>query len=257
MTPPYILNRPPTPQPATLHTKKKKEVNINWLHLYSAFIQSAVQFMPLIHPFTHTFTHQRRLAAMQGTNQLVRSNWGFGVFFRDTSTRPGRDQTGNPLTARRLLLPPEPYRPYIRIDGGKKSCIHALLIKSISHNGKQVLFLCEKHVVYHTVSSCDLCASSLPEPSHGPWSVMPGGTRGGGERRGAWNVTTQQETHASGLRAAGWQAGKISPSTREKRERRFRRRCSASSRSEPPAPLLMSRRGIWAVEARPHREPKL
>ena len=41
---------------------------VNGLHLYSAFIQSAVQFT-LIHPFTHTFTHQRRLAAMQGTNQ--------------------------------------------------------------------------------------------------------------------------------------------------------------------------------------------
>ena len=52
---------------------------VNGLHLYSAFIQSAVQFMPLIHPFTHTFTHQRRLAAMQGTNQLVRSNRGLGV----------------------------------------------------------------------------------------------------------------------------------------------------------------------------------
>ena len=42
---------------------------VNGLHLYSAFIQSAVQFIPLILPFTHT--HQRRLAAMQGTNQLV------------------------------------------------------------------------------------------------------------------------------------------------------------------------------------------
>ena len=38
---------------------------VKGLHLYSAFIQSAVQFMPLIHPFTH----QWRLAAMQGTNQ--------------------------------------------------------------------------------------------------------------------------------------------------------------------------------------------
>ena len=28
----------------------------NGLHLYSAFIQSAVQFMPLIHPFIHTPT---------------------------------------------------------------------------------------------------------------------------------------------------------------------------------------------------------
>ena len=33
---------------------------VNGLHLYSAFIQSALQFMPLIHPFTHTFTHQRQ-----------------------------------------------------------------------------------------------------------------------------------------------------------------------------------------------------
>ena len=52
---------------------------VNGLHLDSAFIQSAIQLMPLIHPFTHTFTHQRRLAAMQGTNQLVRSNWGLGI----------------------------------------------------------------------------------------------------------------------------------------------------------------------------------
>ena len=88
---------------------------VNGLHLYSAFIQSAVQFMPLIHPFTHTFTHQRRLAAMQGTNQLVRSNQGLGVLLRDTSTRPGWDRTGNPPTARRQLyllshIAPEPYR---------------------------------------------------------------------------------------------------------------------------------------------------
>ena len=72
---------------------------VNGLHLYSAFIQSALQFLPLVHPFTH----QRRLAAMQGTNQLVRSNWGLGVLLRDTSTRPGWDQTGNPPTARRQL----------------------------------------------------------------------------------------------------------------------------------------------------------
>ena len=84
---------------------------VNGLHLYSAFIQSAVQCLPLIHPFTHTFTHQRRLAAMQSTNQLIRSNWGLGVLLKDTSTRPGWDRTGNPLTARRLLLPPEPHHP--------------------------------------------------------------------------------------------------------------------------------------------------
>ena len=59
--------------------------------------------MPLIHPFTHTFTHQRRLAAMQGTNQLVRSNRGLGVLLRDTLIRPGWDRTGNPPTARRQI----------------------------------------------------------------------------------------------------------------------------------------------------------
>ena len=52
---------------------------LNGLYLYSAFIQSTVQFMPLIHPFTH----QRQLAAMQGTNQLIRSDWGRGVLLKD------------------------------------------------------------------------------------------------------------------------------------------------------------------------------
>ena len=72
--------------------------------------------MPLIHLFTHTFTHQRRLAAMQGINQLVRSIWGLGVLLKDTSTRPGWDRTGNPPTARWQLLPPEPYRPVSQIN---------------------------------------------------------------------------------------------------------------------------------------------
>ena len=101
------------PQARITHTKilLKFLIRVNGLHLFSAFIQSAVQFMPLIHPFTLTFTHQRRLAAMQGTNHLVRRNWGFGVLLRDTSTRPGWDRTGKPPTARRQLLPPEPYRP--------------------------------------------------------------------------------------------------------------------------------------------------
>ena len=56
-------------------------IYINGLHLYSAFIYSAVQLMSLIRPFT--LTHQQRLAALQGTNQHVRSNWGLGVLLRD------------------------------------------------------------------------------------------------------------------------------------------------------------------------------
>ena len=77
------------------------------MHLYP-ISKALYNFMPLIHPFTHTFTHtfthQRRLAAMQGTNQLVRSNWGLGVLLKDTSIRPRWDRTGNPPNARRQAL---------------------------------------------------------------------------------------------------------------------------------------------------------
>ena len=68
------------------------------------------------HTHTHTHTHKRQLAAMQGTNQLVRSNLGLGVLLRDTSTHPGWDRTCNPPTARQLLLPPEPYHPRVSTD---------------------------------------------------------------------------------------------------------------------------------------------
>ena len=44
---------------------------VNGQHLYSAFIQSAVQLMD-----SPIHTHQQRLAAMPGTNQLVSSNRG-------------------------------------------------------------------------------------------------------------------------------------------------------------------------------------
>ena len=83
---------------------------VKGLHLYSAFIQSAVQFMPLIHPFTHALTHQRRLAAMQGTNQLVGSNLGSGVSLRDTSRERDREKERERERERErahlLLLPP-------------------------------------------------------------------------------------------------------------------------------------------------------
>ena len=63
-----------------------------------------------IHPFTHTDSHSNG-DWMQGSNQLVRSNWGLGFLLRDPLTRPGWDRIGNPPTARRQLLPPKPYRP--------------------------------------------------------------------------------------------------------------------------------------------------
>ena len=90
--------------------KKKKPVccYVNGLHLYNAFIQSAVQL---------------RLAAMQGTNQLVSRNWGLGVLLRDTLTRPGWDRTGNPLTARRQLLPPEPHPIHTALETSLQSTL--------------------------------------------------------------------------------------------------------------------------------------
>ena len=104
-------------------------VMVNGLHLYNAFIHHALQFMPPIHTFTHSHLHsQWQLAAMQGTNQLIRSIWGLGVLLRDTSTCVGfevgfdlrwdlnrQPSDGNPPTARRQLLPPELYRPILVI----------------------------------------------------------------------------------------------------------------------------------------------
>ena len=78
---------------------------ISFILFILAFIQSAVQLMPLIHPFT--LTHQQRLAAMQGTKQLVRRNWGLGVLLRDTFDMPrvgsNRQPSDCQTTARNLL----------------------------------------------------------------------------------------------------------------------------------------------------------
>ena len=83
---------------------------------------------------------------MQGTNQLVRSNWGLGVSLRDTSTRPGWDRTGNPPTARRLLLPPEPNRPLCYVMLCKHTHTHA--------NTRACIHTCQvtnKHTHIHTL----------------------------------------------------------------------------------------------------------
>ena len=80
--------------------------------IYIAPLSKALyNFLPLIHPFTHTFTHQRRLAAMQGTNQLVRSNWGLGVLAQGHFDTPRVGSNRQPSDCQTTALPPEPHRP--------------------------------------------------------------------------------------------------------------------------------------------------
>ena len=82
---------------------------VNGLHLYSAFYPKRFTIYAShspIHPFSHT--NGNWLPCKVPTSS--RSNWGLGALLRDTPTHPGGDRTGNPPTARRLLLPPEPYR---------------------------------------------------------------------------------------------------------------------------------------------------
>ena len=81
---------------------------VNGLHLYSAFIQSAVQFMPLIHPFTRTPTaigcHARHQPARQeqlGVRRLAQGHF-------DTARLGSNRQ---PSDCQTTALPPEPYRP--------------------------------------------------------------------------------------------------------------------------------------------------
>ena len=119
--------------------------------------------MPLIHPFTHTFTltHQRRLAAMQGTNQLVRSNRGLGVLLRDTSTRPGWDQTGNPSDCQTTALPPEPHRPHICNDFNcayvfpcVRACFRAYVFPCVRACFRAYVFPCVRACVRACVFPC-------------------------------------------------------------------------------------------------------
>ena len=114
----------------------------NGLHLYSAFIQSAVRFMPLIHPFTH----QRWLAATQGTNQLVRSNWGLGVSLKDTSTLPGWDRTSNPPTASNSSYLLSHIAPTICIMDGKRG-MHTMRSTSYLLSTMEHSHWCFRHIL--------------------------------------------------------------------------------------------------------------
>ena len=80
---------------------------INGRDLYSTFIHKRCTIDASHSPI---LTHQQCLAAMQGTNQLISGR--LGVLLKDTSTHPGWDRTGNPPTARWLLLPSEPSHPH-------------------------------------------------------------------------------------------------------------------------------------------------
>ena len=67
------------------------------------------------HSHTHSHIHTPTAIACHARYQLACQEQ-LGVLFRDTSTRPGWDWTGNPPTARGLLLPPVPHRPNLPGD---------------------------------------------------------------------------------------------------------------------------------------------
>ena len=104
---------------------------INGLHLYSAFMQSAVQFMPLIHT-THSHTNGNWLPCKVPTSSSGTIG-GLGVLLRDTSTCPGWDRTGDPPTARQQLLTPEPHRPISPYLPSPR-CVTALYLEVWGHN---------------------------------------------------------------------------------------------------------------------------
>ncbi len=60
--------------------------------IYIAFIQSTLQFASHSHTHTHTHTHTP-MAAMQGADLTTRSNSGFSILLKDTSTC-GQEEPG-------------------------------------------------------------------------------------------------------------------------------------------------------------------
>ncbi len=52
------------------------------------------RFLPLIHPVTHTLTHQWQQATTQGAGQPLGAIWGLAQGHFDTGTGGGGDRTG-------------------------------------------------------------------------------------------------------------------------------------------------------------------
>ena len=92
---------------------------------------------------------------MQGTNQLVRSNWGLGVLLRDTSTRPGWDQTGNHI---------------LRMNFSAKA--QAFLVYDLAPEGRWFDPRCSSHIKIRTAAR-PLSKALNPH-------IAPGGGGGGG-----------------------------------------------------------------------------
>ena len=128
------------------------------LHLYPKHFTQALYNLCL------SFTHHRRLAAMQSTNQLIRSYWGFGVLLRDTSTHPGWDRTGNPPTARWQLLPHEPYCHQVR---NKRKLHRSHIELDLSEPAAETVKLCV--YINHT---CKSISRFLLEGLNGKWTAL-------------------------------------------------------------------------------------
>ena len=89
---------------------------VNGLHLYSAFIQSALQFLPLIHPFTHTFTHIHTPTAIgcHARYQPARQEQlGVRCLAQGHFDTPRVGSNRQPSDCQTTALPPEPTTPTV------------------------------------------------------------------------------------------------------------------------------------------------
>ena len=79
--------------------------------LYSAFIQRALQCMPLIHPFTHTFTRHRWFGCHARYQPAREEQLGVRRLAQGHFDMPRVGSNRQPSDCPTTALPPEPSRP--------------------------------------------------------------------------------------------------------------------------------------------------
>ena len=94
-------------------------VLVNGLHLYSAFIQSALQFLPLIHPFTHTHIHTPTAIGCHARYQPAhQEQLGVRRLAQGHFDTPRVGSNRQPSDCQTTALPPEPHPEPLDLDKG-------------------------------------------------------------------------------------------------------------------------------------------